>query len=135
MAKQKFNVGTFPFSRQFYKIIHWTANKGVVCGTDNFFKMWWNFVDYFLFKWQLFFLNIIVSLIQLGCPGLLVHNFNAQQKLFHENFWVFVRWLLSKDQYVSFTDNVSVPQKLDYSVNPGFAKLISSTDSSSTFLA
>ena len=31
------------------------------------------------------FLNIIVSLIQLGCPGLLVHHFNAQQNKFMKN--------------------------------------------------
>ena len=78
------------------------------------------------------FLNIIVSLIQLGCPGLLVHHFNAQQKQSHEECGVFVRSLLSIHNYVSFTDNVSVPQTLDYSVNPGFAKLVSSTDNSST---
>ena len=31
------------------------------------------------------FLKIIVSLIQLGCPGLLVHHFNAQQNKFMKN--------------------------------------------------
>ena len=49
---------------------------------------------------------------------------------FMKNIRVFVRSLLSKHKYVSFTDNVSVPQTLDHSVNPGFAKLVSSTDNS-----
>ena len=78
------------------------------------------------------FFNIIVSLIQLGCPGLLVHHFIAKQKQIHEEYQVFIRSVLSKHYYVSFTDNVSVPQTLDYSVNPGFTKLVSSTDKSST---
>ena len=34
-------------------------------------------------------------------------------------------------QLCQLTDNVSVPQTLDYSVNPGFAKLVSATDNSS----
>ena len=59
------------------------------------------------------FLNNIASLIQLGCPGLLVHHFIAQQKLIHEEYQVFIRSVLSKHYYVSFTDNVLVPQILD----------------------
>ena len=77
------------------------------------------------------FLNIIVSLIQLGWPDVLVHHFIAQQKQIHEEYQVCIRSVLSKHYYVSFTDNVSVPQTLDCSVNPGFAKLVSSTDNSS----
>ena len=78
------------------------------------------------------FLNIIVRLIQLLCPGLLVHHFIAQQKRIHEEYEVFIRSILTNHYYVSFTDNVSVPQTLDYSVNPGFAKLVSSTDNFSS---
>ena len=61
---------------------------------------------------------------------MLVHNFIAQQKRIHEEYKVFIRSVLSKHYCVSFTDNVSVPKTLDYSVNPGFAKLVSSTDNS-----
>ena len=41
-------------------------------------------------------------------------------------------YVISQHNYVSFTDNLSVPQTMDYSVNQGFAKLVSSTDNSST---
>ena len=57
--------------------------------------------------------------------------FQCPTKQIHEECWVFGRSLLSLHNYVSFTDNVSVPQTLDYSVNPGFAKLVSATDNSS----
>ena len=70
------------------------------------------------------FLNIIVRLIQLVCPGLLVHRFIANQRRIHEEYQFFIRSVLSKHYYVSFTDNVSVPPTLYYSVNPGFAKLV-----------
>ena len=38
-----------------------------------------------------------------------------------------LKTVIPKHDYVSFTDNVSVPQTMDYSVNPGFAELVSST--------
>ena len=57
-----------------------------------------------------------------------VYHFNAYQKYFHELSWVFVRSVISQSDFVSSTDNLSVPQTLDYNVNPGFEKLISSTD-------
>ena len=71
------------------------------------------------------FLNIIVCLIQVGCPGLLVDYFIGQQVRIHEEYQVFLRSVLF------LTDNVSVPQTLDHSVNQGFAKLVSSTSNSS----
>ena len=37
---------------------------------------------------------------------------------------------LSYHNFVSFTDNPSVPHTLDYSGNQGFTKLVSSTDNS-----
>ena len=40
--------------------------------------------------------------------------------------------LKCQSDFVRFTDNLSVPQTMDYSVNPGFTKLVSSTDNSST---
>ena len=45
----------------------------------------------------------------------------------------FKRSIISQPYYVSFTDNLSVPQTMDYSVNQGFAKLVSSTDNSSSY--
>ena len=40
------------------------------------------------------FLNIIVSLIQFGCPGWLVHRSKAQPKQIHEECQGIVRSLL-----------------------------------------
>ena len=88
--------------------------------------------------WQLFsftltqiFLHIIVNFKKLGCKILSVHHFNALQHFIHTESWVLKRSIISQPYYVSFTDNLSVPQTMDYSVNQGFAKLVSSTDNSS----
>ena len=44
----------------------------------------------------------------------------------------FIKPVISQSDFVSSTDNLSVPQTMDYSVNPSFAKLVSSTYNSST---
>ena len=92
-------------------------------------NVWWLFS---VTLTQIFFLHIIVNFNKLRCKILSVPHFNALQHFIHTESWIFKRSIISQPYYVSFTDNLSVPQTMDYSVNQGFAKLVSSTDNSSS---
>ena len=89
----------------------------------------------FSFSLTKIFFHITVNFNKLGCKILSVHHLNALQNFIHTESWVFKTSIISQPYYVSFTDNLSVPQTMDYSVNQSFAKLVSSTDNSSNCTA